>query len=297
MSKGQGRASNAGSSVCVPDRWVEAYDGHGDAVEGCNPVRKVPAGPDGLSVAWSTGKPERRKPKPSGCGMLAAPSSLQDDLPASIRSVVYEHALAEATRRIRIETTSRNADLELLRADHRTVERALSPAGLGATASSCTPSSARAPVYAKLVDCMPSPDPVYRKRAAPPLLNLRRYSAALLAARLFERLVDQPSRDSVHCCPIGDSRCAHSYEDSLPPSCPGSPCASGCRPVLGVASRPAALHDPGRHRPHHGPNGRGSARSTQGHDTGRAPQTGREGSARIIPSARLHDLARAEASG
>ncbi|MFD4501517.1 ROK family protein [Streptomyces sp. NPDC058457] len=55
---------------------------------------------------------------------------LQDDLLAGIRSVVYERALAQATRRIRIETTTRNADLGMLGAGCLAVERALSPAGL-----------------------------------------------------------------------------------------------------------------------------------------------------------------------
>ncbi|MFI7293747.1 hypothetical protein [Streptomyces sp. NPDC050121] len=40
---------------------------------------------------------------------------LQDDLLAGIRSVVHECAFAEAACRIRVETTSRNADLGLLR--------------------------------------------------------------------------------------------------------------------------------------------------------------------------------------
>ncbi|MFI0820839.1 ROK family protein [Streptomyces sp. NPDC021098] len=57
---------------------------------------------------------------------------LQDDLLAGIRSVVYERALAQATRRISIETTTRNADLGLLGAGYLAVERALSPAGLAA---------------------------------------------------------------------------------------------------------------------------------------------------------------------
>ncbi|AGP59163.1 ROK family transcriptional regulator [Streptomyces rapamycinicus] len=57
-------------------------------------------------------------------------AALQDDLLAGIRSVVYERALAQATHRIRIETTSLNADLGLLGGGHHAVEHALSPAGL-----------------------------------------------------------------------------------------------------------------------------------------------------------------------
>ncbi|MFC9454481.1 ROK family protein [Streptomyces sp. NPDC056983] len=56
---------------------------------------------------------------------------LQDDLLAGVRSVVYERALAQSTRGIRIETTTLSADLGLLGGGHLAVEHALSPAGLG----------------------------------------------------------------------------------------------------------------------------------------------------------------------
>ncbi|MFF3376658.1 ROK family protein [Streptomyces sp. NPDC002680] len=59
-------------------------------------------------------------------------AALEEDLLAGVRSVVYERALAQATHRIRIETTTLNADLGLLGGGHLAVEHALSPAGLAA---------------------------------------------------------------------------------------------------------------------------------------------------------------------